>query len=144
MNTIARGNAAEAAVLQAFVAAGVGVLIPFGNGLSFDLAAVMPAGDILRVQVKCGRVRNGGVEFNAYSTDHGRGQRHYRGRADLMAVYVAAMSRVFMVPVEDCPVSLGCLRLDAPRNNQRLGVRFAADYAFERWLELNLSPRRVA
>jgi hypothetical protein len=41
MNTIARGNAAEAAVLQAFAAAGVGVRIPFGGGLSFDLGAVM-------------------------------------------------------------------------------------------------------
>lgn len=41
MNTIARGNAAEAGVLQAFAAAGVDVLIPFGNGLPFDLGAVM-------------------------------------------------------------------------------------------------------
>ena len=144
MNTIARGNAAEAAVLHAFVAAGVGVLIPFGNGLSFDLAAVMPAGNILRVQVKCGRLRNGAVEFNAYSTDHGRGQRHYRGRADVLAVYAAAISRVFMVPVDDCPVSLGLLRLDAPRNNQRRRVRFAEDYAFERWLESYRSPRQAA
>jgi hypothetical protein len=63
VNTIARGNAAEAAVLQAFAAAGISVLIPFGSGLSFDLAVVMPGSAILRVQVKCGRVRNGCVEF---------------------------------------------------------------------------------
>jgi hypothetical protein len=34
VNTIARGNVAEGAVLQALVEAGVGVLIPFGSGLS--------------------------------------------------------------------------------------------------------------
>ena len=143
VNTIARGNAAEAAVLQAFAAAGVGVLIPFGNGLSFDLGAVMPGGAILRVQVKCGRVRNGCVEFNAASTDHGRGRLDYRGRADVLAVHVAAISRVFVVPVDDCPVYTGFLRLDAPRNNQRRGVRFAEDYALERWLESHISTRRV-
>ena len=144
MNTIARGNAAEAAVLQAFVAAGVGVLIPFGHGLSFDLAAVMPAGNILRVQVKCGRVRNRCVVFNAASTDHGRGRLDYRGRADVLAVYVASISSVFVVPVDDCPTYTGFLRLDPPRNNQRRGVRFADDYAFERWLEVYRCPRQAA
>jgi hypothetical protein len=144
VNTIARGNAAEAAVLQAFAAAGVSVLIPFGSGLSFDLAVVMPGGAILRVQVKCGRVRNGCVEFNAASTDHGRGRLDYRGRADVLAVHVASISRVFMVPVDEWPVYACFLRLDAPRNNQRRGVRSAEDYAFEQWLESHISARRVA
>jgi hypothetical protein len=144
VNTIARGNAAEAAVLQALVEADVGVLVPFGSGLSFDLGAVMPGGAILRVQVKCGRVRKGCVEFKASSTDHGRGQLHYRGRADVISVYVASLSRVFMVPVDDCPSYAGILRLDTPRNNQRRRVRFAEDYALERWLEAHVSPRRVA
>jgi hypothetical protein len=144
VNTIARGNAAEAAVLQAFAAAGVSVLVPFGSGLSFDLAVVMPGGSILRVQVKCGRVRKGCVEFKAASTDHGRGRLNYRGRADVLAVHVASISRVFIVPVDECPVHAGFLRLDAPRNNQRRGVRFAEDYAFERWLESHISAGRVA
>jgi PD-(D/E)XK endonuclease len=144
VNTIARGNAAEAAVLQALVAAGVSVLIPFGDGLPFDLGAVVPGGAILRLQVKCGRIRNGCVEFNAASTDHGRGRLDYRGRADVLAVHVASISRVFIVPVDDCPVYTGILRLDAPRNNQRRGVRFAEDYALERWLESQMSSRLVA
>jgi hypothetical protein len=144
MNTIARGNAAEAAVLQAFAGAGISVLIPFGGGLPFDLGAVMPGGAVLRVQVKCGRVRNCGVMFNTAGTDHGRGRLDYRGRADVLAVYVASISRVFVVPVDDCPTYTGFLRLDPPRNNQRRGVRFADDYAFERWLESYRSPRQAA
>jgi PD-(D/E)XK endonuclease len=144
MDTIARGNAAEAAVLHAFVAAGVGVLVPFGGGLPFDLGAVMPDGAFLRVQVKCGRVRNGGVLFNAASTDHGRGRLDYRGRADVLAVYVATISRVFVMPVDDCPTFVGFLRLDPPLNNQRRGVRFAEDHTFERWLESYRSTRQAA
>jgi hypothetical protein len=144
VDTITRGNAAEAAVLQTFVLGGIRVLIPFGSGGSFDLAAEMPAGDILRVQVKSGRVRNGCVIFNTASTDHGRGRLDYRGRADVLAVHVASISRVFMVPVDDCPSYVCSLRLDAPRNNQRRRVRFAEDYSFERWLASQSPLRRVA
>lgn len=135
MSTIAQGHAAEAAVLHALTVAGLHVLIPFGGGLAFDLVAVAPDGRMLRLQVKSGRVRHGCIEFNSSSTDHGRGQRHYRGRAEVIAVYVRSLGRVFMVPVDDCPSFRGYLRLDPPRNNQRRGVRLAEDYAFESWLE---------
>jgi PD-(D/E)XK endonuclease len=122
----------------------IGVLVPFGSGQPFDLAAVMPGGDILRVQVKSGRVRNGCVMFNTASTDHGRGRLDYRGRADVLAVHVASISRVFMVPVDECPGYVCALRLDPPRNNQRRGVRLAEDYAFGRWLESQSSPGLAA
>jgi hypothetical protein len=135
VTTIARGNAAEAAVLHALTAAGIHILVPFGDGLPFDLAAVVPGGRVLRLQVKCGRVRKGCIEFKASSTDHGRGQLHYRGRADVIAVYVATLARVFMVPVDDCPSFRGYLRVDAPRNNQRRRVRMAEDYSLETWSE---------
>lgn len=134
MSTIVRGNAAEAAVLHAFAVAGIPTLIPFGDGLPIDLAGVMPDDSILRVQVKSGRVRNDCVEFNTSSTDHGRGRQHYRGRADVIAVHVAEMDRIFIVPVEDCARFRGYLRLASPRNNQRRGVRRAEDYTFERWV----------
>jgi hypothetical protein len=75
------------------------------------------------------------VEFKSSSTDHGRGQRDYRGRADLIAVYASPLARVFMVPVDDCPSYTGYLRLDPTRNNQRRRVRLADDYAFETWAE---------
>ncbi len=135
MSTIVQGNASEAAVLQALTAASIHVLIPFGSGLPFDLAAVTPEGNLVRLQVKSGRVRQGCVEFNSSSTNHGRGQLHYRGRADVMAVHVPSLARLFMVPVHDCPSFRGYLRLDAARNGQRRRVRLAEDYSFEAWIE---------
>ena len=134
MSTILQGNAAEAAVLQAFAAAGFHVLVPFGGGLPFDLGVVRPNGEILRIQVKAGRVRRGCVEFNSASTDHGRGQQHYRGRADLIAVYEPNLDEVFVLPVDDCPTSRGFLRLQPTRNNQHRGVRRASDYSFQAWV----------
>jgi PD-(D/E)XK endonuclease len=133
MDTTAQGNAAEAAVLHALTRAGFPVLLPFGGGLAFDLAVVLPNGRIARVQVKSGRVKKACVEFNSASTDHGHGQRHYRGRADLIAVSVSALNQVFVVPVEECPTSRGVLRLEATRNNQHRRVRRGEDYTVEAW-----------
>ena len=135
MNTIQRGNVAEAAVLHRLICADIGVLVPFGGGFSFDLGAVAPPdGRVVRIQVKSGRVRNGCIRFNTYSTDHGAGPQSYEGRADVIAVHVSQPDRVFMVPVDNCPLSEGYLRLDTPRNNQRRRVRLAADYTFEGWI----------
>jgi hypothetical protein len=135
MNTITRGNDAEAAVLRSLIRVGVHVLVPFGDGLAFDLAGAMPDGSLIRIQVKSGRIRNGCVEFNSCSTDHGRGRLHYRGRADVIAVHVASLDRVFIVPVDDCPSFRGYLRVVPPRNNQRRRVRLAEDYSIESWAE---------
>lgn len=135
MDTIRKGNAAEAAVLNRLTAAGVGVLVPFGGGLSFDLgAASPPEGDVLRIQVKCGSMRGDCIRFNTCSTDHGMGRQSYQGRADVIAVYVEESESVFMVPVSDCPSYQGMLRLHPPRNNQRRGIRFAEEYSFEAWV----------
>jgi hypothetical protein len=111
------------------------VLVPFGSGLAFDLGVVLPPdGRFLRIQVKAGRVRKGCVEFNTCSTDHGSGTQSYVGRADVFAVQVPALDRVFIVPVCECPASKGYLRLDPARNNQRRRIRFAADYSLEEWI----------
>jgi hypothetical protein len=135
VDTIHRGNAAEAAVLHNLMRSGIHVLVPFGGGLAFDLGAVVPPdGRFVRIQVKSGRVRNGCVEFKTCSTDHGSGPQTYEGRADVIAVDVAELDDVFIVPVGDCPTSKGFLRLDDARNNQRRRIRFAADYSLEEWI----------
>ncbi len=135
MDTIRRGNAAEAAVLNRLISAGIGVLVPFGGGFAFDLGAVVPPqGDVVRIQVKSGRARGACIAFNSCSTDHGTGRQNYEDRADIIAVHVLESDSVFMVPVSECPSYVGSLRLRPTRNNQRRGIRFAADYSFENWI----------
>lgn len=58
----------------------------------------------------------------------------YVDRADVIAVYVRELGRVFILPVTDCPNYVGSLRLEPALNNQRVGVRFAEDYTLEAWL----------
>ena len=148
MSTIARGNTAEAAVLKALIDAGLHVLVPFGEGLPFDLVAATHEGKLLRMQVKSGRVHDGCIMFNACSTDHGQGRQDYRGRADFIAAYVAALDRVYVVAVDEAPSYVCSLRLRPPRNNQTRRVRLAEDYALESWAEaINatiVAPRSLA
>lgn len=71
--------------------------------------------------------------FNSRTTDHGHGRASYEGLADIFGVYSPANQSVYLIPVKTMPGFKGRLRLEPTRNNQRKGVRFAADFAIERW-----------
>jgi hypothetical protein len=134
METALRGNAAEGAVLSALVARGYRVLVPFGGGHPYDLMIHLETGELIRVQCKSAREgRNGCLLFNGRTTDHGRGRCRYDGLADVFGVHHARKNAVYLVPVKDLGLYVVSLRVEPTANNQRRGVRFAADYAIERW-----------
>jgi len=126
-----RGVAGEAAVLNAFVARGYDVLVPFGGGQPYDLVVALEGG-FLRVQCKTAWPSRGCLLFNGYATDHGHGQRSYRGRADIFGVYFPPDGSVYLVPVAEI-TNEGRLRLEPARNGQRARIRLAKDYAIDRW-----------
>ena len=132
MQTAARGNAAEAAVLSALVRRGYNVLVPFGGGHSYDLV-VEARGRFIRVQCKAGWPSRACILFNPYGTDHGNGATSYDGRADVFGVFFPPTEGVYLVPLTAVAKSQGRLRLEPARNNQRKRIRLAADYAIERW-----------
>jgi hypothetical protein len=73
--TNAKGNVSESKVLAAYAQAGFIVLLPFGNGAPYDL--VVDTGEqMLKVQVKTGRLRNGCVLFpmQRFSGHTGKGR----------------------------------------------------------------------
>lgn len=70
----------------------------------------------------------------ARTTDHGRGRQSSFGKVDVLAVEVADLRRIYVVPVEPKMPTRGFLRLEPCRNNQRAKVKFAQDYTFERWV----------
>ena len=128
-----KGNATEAAILNAFVERDLGVLLPFGDGHPYDLVVHLTMDRFLRVQCKSARLLEGCVTFNSRTTDHGRGRRPYLGLADVFGVYFAPSKTVYLVPVSEASTFQVRLRLRPTRNNQRQGVRLAAEYQIERW-----------
>jgi hypothetical protein len=133
VTTALKGNTTEARVLTALVERDLAVLVPFGEGHPYDLVIHLVSDRFLRIQCKTARIHNGCVLFNSRSTDHGNGAGSYFGLADLFGVYCPPTDSVYLVPVLDVPPSNAFLRLRPTRNNQRRGVRFAADFHIDRW-----------
>jgi hypothetical protein len=117
----------------------LGVLIPFGDGHPYDLAVDLGSAGALRVQCKTAWPVNGCLVFNCRSTDHGRGRRPYFGLADVFGVYFPPNDSIFLVPLDGVAGFNGRLRLEPTRNNQRRGIRLAADFEIDRW-----TPERLA
>jgi hypothetical protein len=127
------GNMTEAMVLSAFAQRGFHVLVPFGDGHPYDLAIHLEGTEFLRVQCKTARPQGGCLIFNARSTDHGRGPQSYVGLADIFGVYFPPTQTVYLVPIDGVANFEGRLRLEPARNNQRRGVRIAAEFEIDRW-----------
>jgi len=127
------GNMTEAMVLSAFAQRGFHVLIPFGDGHPYDLAVHLQGTEFLRVQCKTARPQGGCLIFNARSTDHGRGPQSYVGLADIFGVYFPPRQAVYLVPIKGVANFEGRLRLEPTRNNQRRGIRMAAEFEIDRW-----------
>jgi hypothetical protein len=147
MGTSGRGNAGEAAVLNALVQRDFDVLLPFGEGHPFDLV-VLTRDKFVRIQCKTAWRKEGCLVFNSHATDHGHGVRSYRGLADLFGVYFPPDDSVFMVPVNEVPLHEGRLRLEPARNNQRRRIRPAEYFLIDRWTldtlgELVRTPARM-
>jgi hypothetical protein len=123
--------------MAAFQGLGLGFYLPFGENTRCDMVVEIE-GELMRVQCKTGRLRDGAVLFSLCSNyGHHRNpqtrHRNYHGQVDYFAVYCHDTTGVYLVPIRDVPGSRQAhLRVDPPRNNQRLSVRFAASYEIAR------------
>ena len=127
------GDKTALAVMTALGALGCGLYVPFGENTRCDLI-VEREGRLCRVQIKTGRLRHGAVTFKVCSSyaHHANPsvlRRTYEGEIDYFAVFCRENGRVYLVPIEDVPLKDAArLRVEPPRNNQSLRVRWARDY----------------
>ena len=73
------------------------------------------------------------MTFNGHRTDHPRGRRSYAGLADAFGVDYPPDESIYVLPVSELTCQVVSLRLEPTRNNQQLGIRFAAEYEIDRW-----------
>lgn len=111
------------------------VLLPFGGNARYDFVVATAAGEFRRVQCKTGRIKNGTVFFKTVSLMYhhrgGGGQkaRKYLGEIDDFGVYCPDNGKSYLVPIEDVGENgQAGLRVEAPKNNQAIGVRWAEQY----------------
>ena len=137
MNSNDKGAVAEQAIVLAAMKAGIPVLRPVGEHGRIDLALDIN-GELLRVQVKWGRLsRSGDVVIVLLRTSRCTTRGHVRGtygegEVDLCAAYCGELDRSFLLPATQF---LGRqhvhLRLTPARNGQRACINLADDFAFD-------------
>lgn len=129
-----KGDLAELKIAADLLARGFRIAFPYGEDCDYDL--ICDTGQTLhRVQVKYTESNGRVVVVRCRSNSLTKGRvmqvKHYTSASiDWIAVYDQTSEACYYVPA----VELGAgrdmihLRLDRPLNNQRTGIRFAADY----------------
>jgi hypothetical protein len=131
------GERSTLSIMNALQECGYALYLPFGENTRCDLI-VERTGELTRIQCKTGRLRDGAIRFAVCSCyGHHRNpetaRRGYEGQVDFFAVYCPETTRVYLIPIVDVALKAAAyLRVHAPRNNQRRGIRFAADYEIAR------------
>ncbi len=70
-------------------------------------------------------------------------QRDYQGEVDYFAVFCRETGGVYLIPMTELPLRReGALRVDAPRNHQKKGIRYAAGYEIGR-VQIHAPDSRV-
>lgn len=138
MNSKFVGNVGEAKVLAKFVEYGIPVYLLFGDNERADLIAEFN-GKLNKIQVKTSlKAENGVMVFNCCSsTTHRKNGKKYsydKTQIDYFAFYNIQRDKIFLLPVEDCPVTSVAIRYEKPHSEQIIGIRMETDYLLEKVL----------
>jgi hypothetical protein len=128
------GDVSELMVMAALARAGYRLAIPYGENCRFDVIIEDEVGTLARVQIKTGRLRNGAIEFNGYSSHTHRGgvsTRSYAGEVELFGVYCPQLDRCFLVPAVGVGTH-GSLRIERTRNGQSKRIKWADAFGLPR------------
>jgi hypothetical protein len=136
MDSNTKGAVAEQAIVLAATKLGIPVLRPVAEHGRTDLAFDI-GGDLLRVQVKWGRLTAQGDVIivllrTSRCTPHGHVRRTYSdGEVDLFAVYCGELDRSFLLPASQFATRQHIsLRLRPSRNGQQACINLADDFTF--------------
>ena len=130
-----KGDLAELMVATDLLRRGYKIAFPYGEDWDYDLI-VDRKGTLEKVQVKY--TESDGVVVTVRCRSHSltngkvkQTKRYTAAMIDWLAVYDAGTERCFYIPADELGAgrNLLHLRLRPTRNHQRVGVRFAEDYA---------------
>jgi PD-(D/E)XK endonuclease len=142
LTTDEKGAIAELAITLAAAKLGVDVYRPIQQGGRYDLIFDL-ASRLVRVQCKWAPRQRDVVVVRCYSTRRNRDglmtRIYAEGEVDAYAAYCAEIDRCFFLPYDEfiCRTQIQ-LRLDRPKNNQKLGVNWAHDFDFDAKLKSQL------
>ena len=100
MQSHERGDATEARVIAELKERGIPVAIPFSDNQRYDVIVETPAAELLRVQIKTGRLVDGKIDFHGtsqHTNSTGNTYEKYDGDVDYFFVYTPALDSLHAV-----------------------------------------------
>lgn len=122
------GEIAEAKAIAELKERGYTVSIPFGENARYD--AIIEDGELTKIQIKKGWMKNGVIFFGTESTyynSNGSNEKGYN-ESEIDTFIVVYEDSIFQVPVEEASKGKMRLRVDPPKNNQTKGINFAENF----------------
>lgn len=135
MQSHERGDATEAMVVAKLKARQIPVSIPFGDNQRYDAVIETPAAELLRVQIKTGRLQDGTIDFHGksqHTNASGNTYQKYDGDVDYFLVYTPTLDSLHAVGEHEFDSRIQ-LRVDEPKQADA-SINWADEYEFdERW-----------
>ena len=136
MNSKTKGQLSEARALYEFQKYHIPVCLPWGDNERYDMIAEFD-GKFNRIQVKTSNEEENGAIccWARSSTNHTTNKKlsSYEGEVDYFVFVNQTHDLIALVPIEDLEGQKSIrLRLTPPANGQTKGIRYFADYAFDK------------
>lgn len=128
-----KGDLTESIVITEFKRRGIPVSIPFGDNERYDVVVETLAGDLLRVQIKTGWMKDGVVQFHArtqHTNSQGNVYKPYEHDVDYFVVYVHELEGMYLIAEDDFNRSIK-LRVEEPKQRHE-NINWAEEYEFDR------------
>ena len=127
-----KGDQGLGFVIADLLSKGVQVALPISEHLPFDCIGIRDNGTMARIQVRYRTASTGRIRIELVSTWSDRHGVHKKlpakGSYDILAVYCPNTKGCYYVKAGAIDSSEIVLRIDPPKNNQRLGIRMAEDF----------------
>ena len=127
------GIIGESAVLNEFVRLGLQCYLPYGDLEKSDIV-VSFKGTLKRIQIKSVySVTDGYINVHITSRARTQNYKYNADEIDYIAIYSYELNQCFLVPIEEVEgLTQIKLRIDAPKNNNSVNIRWAKDYALSK------------
>jgi hypothetical protein len=125
-----KGDIGVACVMADLTKHNIQVALPVSEHLPFDLVAIHPRGDMIKLSVKYrGMSKSGSISVatrSIWNDRHGTHQRrHDPGDYDAVAIYCPDSDSCYYLLATELSASGRTLRITTPRNNQMTGICLA-------------------
>jgi len=133
MKSHERGDATEARVIAELKERGIPVAIPFSDNQRYDIIVETPVADLLRIQIKTGRLQSGKIDFHGksqHTNSTGNTYQKYDGDVDYFLVYTPALDSLHAIGEHEFDTRIQ-LRVDEPEQTDS-SINWADEYEFQR------------